>query len=691
MQAELKESIESARRLAANGEFAEARKRIESAARGAEPGLRNLLHRQTLTLEVLEGIDVVRQLMADAKHAKAAKAAERMLGALDKEDYSRLGIAGAAMSLLTRANSLARRIDGGDRTAATHAELEAFVDHLGAEIDSLRQETVDRVLETAVDPARGSSGASTLGDLLNRKPWRSGLNPAVEPPRMRSSRRETVRRPSMPVAVLEEEPPPPPRAPAPSLRRPAVQAAPAESMDVFEQVSRASLDYWHVVLFAALVFAAAGYLGTIMTNDRYESEALLRKSRASTIVAPITNRPADYLPFIDQKTVETLVRTPEFHQRVSRRLVDVGWARGLPPHDSVPEKNVISPGEIAASLTVRVTDTGNQTYLIAFTAQNKEALKAQQIAGAAADEYRVVHIEEVTRQAARMEQEYKDNLETDTKALEKIREEILAEFQLEDAQALGKTVDERIDNLLKQIQKAKDDRKLAEIELKAAQGEYDTQVSIRDRLPQYDEPARDARIEERVRKLTELESDLRELRRRVEPFGPEHADHKKVSAMEEEVELLRAEIKELEENKDEGNRQLPLNRERAYAEDRVARAQGRMTLNEGKIEAANELIPKLEAELARLKDSRLESSDLREKEKTLVEEIENYDMRIKEINSIRKSADLELSLQSAASEPYRIQKQSLVGIAIGVVVGLVVGIASATGIYRRRQVRRAVA
>jgi chromosome segregation ATPase len=161
--------------------------------------------------------------------------------------------------------------------------------------------------------------------------------------------------------------------------------------------------------------------------------------------------------------------------------------------------------------------------------------------------------------------------------------------------------------------------------------------------------------------------------------------------MEEEVELLRAEIKELEENKEEGNRQLPLNRERAYAEDRVAKAQARMTLNEGKIEAANETIPKLEAELARLKDSRLESSDLREKEKTLVEDIETYDMRIKEINSIRKSADLELSLQSAAAEPYRIQKQSLVGIAIGVVVGLVVGIASATGIYRRRQVRRALA
>jgi chromosome segregation ATPase len=191
--------------------------------------------------------------------------------------------------------------------------------------------------------------------------------------------------------------------------------------------------------------------------------------------------------------------------------------------------------------------------------------------------------------------------------------------------------------------------------------------------------------------LTALESDLRELRRRVEPFCPAHEDHKKVTGMEEEVELLRAEIKELEENKEQGDRLLPLNRERAYAEARVASAQGRMTFNEGKIEAANETIPKLEAELSRLKDSRLESSDLREKEKTLVEDIETYDMRIKEINSIRKSADLELSLQSAASEPYRIQKQSLVGIAIGVVVGLVVGIGGATGIYRRRVVRRVAA
>src|SRR5690606_20336334 len=87
---ELKETLESVRGLSAAGDFAAARSRLEGAARPAEASMRNLVHRQTLTLEVLEGLDVVRQLLERGKIEKASRTAERIAVALEKPDYAAL-------------------------------------------------------------------------------------------------------------------------------------------------------------------------------------------------------------------------------------------------------------------------------------------------------------------------------------------------------------------------------------------------------------------------------------------------------------------------------------------------------------------------------------------------------------------------------------------------------------------------
>src|SRR5690606_19902064 len=107
---ELKETLESVRRLSAAGDFAAARSRLEGAARPAEASMRNLVHRQTLTLEVLEGLDVVRQLLERGKIEKASRTAERIAVALEKPDYAALGVAASAQALLDRAAALTRRI-----------------------------------------------------------------------------------------------------------------------------------------------------------------------------------------------------------------------------------------------------------------------------------------------------------------------------------------------------------------------------------------------------------------------------------------------------------------------------------------------------------------------------------------------------------------------------------------------------
>ncbi len=692
MEQDLRESLQQARRFSARGDFAEARRELDSASREAEPDVRASLHRQSLTLEVLESIDLVRRLLREGDAAGAARASGTILNALNRDEYARLGVVGAALSLLGRAGDLARRMESGDRGGRTSEEVGAFVQHLGRELTALERETVSRNLEAALDPAQAQA-TSTLGDLLNRKPWRSSLSRPVEavPEASRSAanvpvtRAEDSESPVIGRILIEQE------------QRERVSAAPqtatdgARPMDPFEVVSRAALENWHIVLASALLFGVIGYLTMVGAPDRYASTALLQKTPQSNLRAPITNRPQTYVPPLPPKTILQLVQLRTFHERVSSRLQNSGWAPGEMPAANELKKYSISADAITQSLDVTVEDTGAQTFMISFQATHDNPEWAQAIAGGAADEFRVVHYEHITREAIANLTDYEARRGQMKERIDTIRKARLNEFKTSEAEGLGATLEQRINHLLTKVGTSRNDLQTSRITLKAARQELDAQIQISERIPEYEQPAADARIGERVRNLTEIERELRELNRKAETYGPEHPARKRITQLEDDIALLRAEIKELEAAQRSPGQELPLNRDRAIAEDRVVKARYNVTLNEDTVARLEELIPRLESELAGLRDGYLQSESMRREEADLLAQQSRNDVVIEEIGAIKGSADRELALVSPASKSTKVQKDVLVGIAVGIVLGLVVGIGVAIGLLRRRQLRRVTA
>lgn len=675
--------------MSARGDFASARRELESATPGADPEFREPLHRQAMTLEVLESIDLVRRLLREGDTQGASRASTTILNALNSDDYARLGVAGAALSLLGRAGELARRVEGGDRTAGTREEVSAFVQHLSRELTALERETVHRSLEAVLDPA-GVRTSSTLGDLLNRKPWRSGLSRPVEavPEHSQSGAHVPVMQgPESPVIgriLIEQE------------QRERVAAAPqtatqSRGFDPFETLTRSALEYWHVVLAMSLLFAAIGYFAMVSAPDRYSSTALLQKTPQSNLRAPITNRPQNYVPALPPKTILQFVRMPTFHERVAERLSNTGWAPGESPAANELKKYSLSPGVIAAALAVSVEDTGASTFLVNIVATHDNPDTAQAIAGAAAEEFRIVHYEYITREAAANLTDYEARQVVITQRIEGLRQKRLDEFKTADVLGLGSSLEQRIQSLLSQINGSRADLESARIELKAARQELDSQITIAERIPEFVQPESDARIGERVRNLNELERELRELNRKAQTYGPEHPSRKRITQLEEDIDLLRAEIKALEDEARQPDQKLPLNPHRATAEDRVSKARFRVTLNEDRVATLDKRLPTLEAELAGLRQSFLQSESLRREETDLVAQKSRNDVVIEEINAVRSSAGRELSLVSPATKAGKVPKDTLVGIAVGIILGLVVGIGVAVALMRRRQTRRAVA
>jgi hypothetical protein len=654
VQAELKDTLQSVRRLSADGEFGTARKRLDSAVPQAEPGMRNLLHNQALTLEVLEGVDVVRRLLLQGKTASAAKAATRISTALGKPDYARLEVSNAAQSLLGRAEGLASRIDGGDRTARTREELDAFLEHMGAELERLQGENVDRSLEAAMDSRRSPSGASTLGDLLNRRPWRSGLSRAVQPAPQTSGRR---------LETTGEAP----RRAGVSVARPAEQAEPG---DLFELMSRAALEYWHIILFAALVFAIAGYFGVVATMDRYESVAQLQTKHLGPARAPVSKRPQDYVQPVASKIALNWTTLQEFHSDLSDRTRQSG--------DTIP------PEVTRAALTAKADETGDKTYRIALTAIHRDPEWARAIAAAAADELRERFIEHQTNPLDAILLDREKRRDQATAELDAIRKKRLEELKLDDVEAVGKAPKEWAQVLTRRLENAQADLNAATLELRSAEKKLAAQMAIRDQLPEFDEPVRDARIEERVKSLTVMERDLRNLKRKAEPFGPDHPDQKVITELQEEIELLRAEIQEMEKEARDPNRPPPLNRERALAEDRVATDQFRVNLMQDKVSNLTERIPRIEEQLQQLKPI-LEASPEQDKgEAELLKELAKHEDTIQDVTAMRASADREIELLSPASKPAAVKKDVLVGTFVGVVLGAIVGLAGAVWLFKRR-------
>ena len=691
MASELQASIEQVRKLAARGEYSAARKRVSGllAENHLEGQLAGTLEKQGRTLEVLESVDVVRRLLRDGDAQGAAQASHTILDALSSDEYARLGVVAAALTLLGRAGELARRVEHGDRTGQTREEVDAFVEYLGTELNELSRDSVDRPLEYVLDPASAPAGY-TLGDLLSRKPWRPSRNAAIDAvpePRSESQRTSAISQPmgDSPVIgriLIEQEQ----RERVATTPQTQTEVASAQT-DIFDLVGRAALQSWHVVLASMLIFAAFGYLAMAASPDRFQSSALLQKAPTSKLRAPVTGDTEEYVPALPSKTVIQLVKLPTFEQRVSKRLREVGFGPGENPKTEDFKKYDVTPAEVHKALTVEVTDTSREAYLIEFKALADDAMIAQAIAGAAAAEFRLVHYEHVTREATLNLEDYETRAKRISDDLEKVYAKRLAEFATGDVQSIGVDIESRTKQLVRDILDARADREESKEELRASREALDEEIRIAERLPEFELPEQDARIAARRGFLEDLERELYELARKRNNFGPDHPIQEKIKELQEDIELIKAEIRELEKGSPADIDERKLNPVRALAESRVAGARSRMNVAQDHVDYLEKHIPKLEAELEGLREDYLESEALRRDEQDLMKAKDRTEVVIEELSATKASADRELALVSPAATATRIERETLIGIAVGLILGLVVGIGIAIGLLRRRQLR----
>lgn len=687
MAADIQAFIEQVRKLAARGDYSGARRRVSELLAGAEGAvddhLRMELEKQGRTLEVLESVDVVRRLLRDGETAAASQASNTILDALSTDEYARLGVVAAALTLLGRAGELARRVESGDRSHNTREELDAFVEYLGSELNQLGRDSVERQLEFATDRA----SAYTLGDLLARRPWKPNIRPALEAVPEQPSARAAATSGESPVIgriLIEQE--------ERERVAPAVQTqteGAGAGQDIFDLVGRAALASWHVVLFSMLVFAAFGYLAMAASSDRFESSALLQKTPTSRLRAPITGETSEYVPSLPAKTVLELVKLHSFHQRISQRLAETGWAPGENPKPDQFEKHSVPADAVAKALTVNVNETSREAYLIEFRAVHTDARLAQAIAGAAAEEFRRVHYEHVTREATLNLADYETRNKRIEQDLVAVYQKRLQEFATGDVEAIGVDIESRTRQLVAEIQSARANLEESKIELRAAREELDAQTTIAQRLPEFDLPQQNERIAARRGFLEQLERELYELARKRNNFGPDHPIQEKIRELQEDIELVKAEIRELEKGAPEDLDERKLNPVRALAEDRVARARSRMSVAQDRVEYLEKRVPKLETELEGLRADYLASEALRRDEQDLLRAKDRTEIVIEELTVVKASADRELALVSPASDARKIERETLVGIAVGLILGLVVGIGVAIGLLRRRQMRTA--
>lgn len=695
MTSDVQAIIEQIRKLAARGDYAAARRGLVELMQSdstVDGELKTELDKQGRTLEVLESIDVVRRLLRKGDAGAAAQASSTILDALSSDEYARLGVVAAALTLLGRASELARRAETTD--GDNKIEVDAFVEYLGSELNQLGRDSVDRPLETLLDPRAAAEGAYTLGDLLSRKPWKPNASPALEAvPEAHHTDTQSQRTGiSMPMGdspvigriLIEQEE----RERVSTTPQTQTSGAGAHA-DAFEIVGRAALQNWWVVLMSMLAFAFMGYVAMTAAPDRYQSSTLLQKTQTSKLRAPITGEPTEYVPSLPHKTVLELVKLPVFHQRVSDRLKTNGWGPGENPSAEEIGKYDISAERVNQALTVQVTETSHSDYLIEFRAVANDSVEAQAISGAAAAEFREVHYEHVTREATLNLGDYEERATRLREELQKVYEQRMNEFATGDVEAIGVDIESRTRSLVVQIKQARDDYEAAKIELRAARDALDSRIRTAERLPEYELPQQDARVAARRDFLEQLERELYELARKRNNFGTKHPVQERITELQEDIELVKAEIRELERGSPDDLDERKLNPDRARAEELVTAARSRLSIAQDTVDFLEKHIPKLEAELEGLRADYLKSETLRREEMDLLRSKERTDVVIEELNTVKASADRELALISPAGEATKLERETLLGIAVGLVLGLVVGIGIAVGLMRRRQIRGA--
>ncbi len=690
--------VSDVRRYAAAGDFTSARKRLAEHMEAYPNGPVAQLNEHRRTLEVLESLEVVRQLLRDGKTASAARAAEGIRDALNSTEYAQLGILGAALALLGRASDLARRAESGERSPMLGEELGAFVEYLSSELNHLQTEQVDRRLQRVLQPAQTADAAATatLGDLLSRRPWRTNLLPTVS--------QKATRTQAEPEPQSQAQPADPVQAAAsgtsPVIGRiliaqeqteriaPVVQPQTATgSADTFDLVGRAALRYWHIVAGCAVIAAAIGYLAVLSAPQKYQSSSLLQKTPQSRLRAPITGNSEDYVTSLPSQTVLQLATLDPFRERVSRRLTDIGWTEsGKPdPNTRIP----ISREEVAGALTVNVDNTGGGIFSIRFTAVSRDRATAQAIAGAAAEEFRQLHYEHMTREAGANLADYEKRQKDILAQLDKLYERRLQEFAVENTDSVGVTLKDRIDQIILELRNARTQHDSLALQLTAARQAEQSLAEIALRIPPYEELAPDAKLLALHRLQADMEKDLFDLLRKRSDLGPEHPMQRRIRDLQEDLNLVEKEIEELERTNAADVDKRKVSPLRAAADSRVAEAKAASALLQLQFDSVGKDVPKLEGELSRLREQYLASETLRRDETSLVAQKERNEVILEELTAVSKGAERELTLLSPASQSQPVPRQELVGIAIGLIAGLIIGIGIAVALLRRRQLDEA--
>ncbi len=693
--------VSDVRRYAAAGDFTSARKRLAEHMEAYPNGPVAQLNEHRRTLEVLESLEVVRQLLRDGKTASAARAAEGIRDALNSTEYAQLGILGAALALLGRASDLARRAESGERSPMLGEELGAFVEYLSSELNHLQTEQVDRRLQRVLQPAQADAASdaaqtATLGDLLSRRPWRTNLLPTVS--------QKATRTQAEPQPQSQAQPADPVQAAAsgtsPVIGRiliaqeqteriaPVVQPQTATgSADTFDLVGRAALRYWHIVAGCAVIAAAIGYLAVLSAPQKYQSSSLLQKTPQSRLRAPITGNSETYVTSLPSQTVLQLATLDPFRERVSRRLTDLGWTEsGKPdPNTRIP----ISREEVAGALTVNVDNTGGGIFSIRFTAVSRDRATAQAIAGAAAEEFRQLHYEHMTREAGANLADYQKRQKDILAQLDKLYERRLQEFAVENTDSVGVTLKDRIDQIILELRNARTQHDSLALQLTAARQAEQSLSEIALRIPPYEELAPDAKLMALHRLQADMEKDLFDLLRKRSDLGPEHPMQRRIRDLQEDLNLVEKEIEELERTNAADVDKRKASSLRAAADSRVAEAKAASALLQLQFDAVGKDVPKLEGELSRLREQYLASETLRRDETSLVAQKERNEVILEELSAVSKGAERELTLLSPASQSQPVPRQELVGIAIGLIAGLIIGIGIAVALLRRRQLDEA--
>lgn len=703
MHQELQESFSAARRSIARGDYSTARRELEqvqNSKAGSFEGLSSSakegLAEEARTIEVLESIDVLRKLLRDGNPRGASGAAGTILDALSADEYSRLGIIGAALTLIGRARELAVR-SNTDSSRSTREEIGAFVDYMGTELHQLERDCLNPSLESIINGNPSSTHSATLGDLLSRRPWKASANSAVQPvlePTVEPSSTQASSigshqfhddaSPVIGRILIEQEA----REQISTQPQTATSSSGRGTEDIFEVVLRAVFHNWWVVLSFGLIFSAIGWLVMVGSPTEWQAESSLFKSETSEIRAPVTGEPLKYMSHLPAKAVLQQANSASFHMRVSRLLKKNGYApRSLDGKSSESVIYDISAPEVSSSLSASLTSVSGGNYNIIFTARHSEPLKTEAIASAAADAFVEFHREQLINQTKNNMADYERLLAEVERKLALIKKKKLDEFKISETQAIGVTLEERIKELLGDLKESNTKKEQAQIDIDVSLKQVEYLQQIADRIPMYNTESFSTHAQALELLLTELRKEYYTLARKRSDFGPDHPIQTKISELHEDIQLHERELEEVRTGDAADLERRNTNPARAQADENVAMAKSSHHDALLRLEMESKRISPLQAELDTMRRAYHSSQEMRTQENSLLERRQNFNLKIEEMAAVGTSAGLDLALLSPDIKASKVPANTLVGLAVGLILGLVVGIGVAIVLLRRRQVQ----